>query len=286
LPLPDLSGGPWRPLFLVAGPCAIEGEQMLLDSAGELAEICAALQIELVFKASYDKANRTSGGSARGVGIDAGLEALAKVRDRAGVPVMTDVHSDRDAARVAETCDVLQVPAFLCRQTDLVAACGATGKAVNIKKGQFMAPADMRHVAGKAAAAGASQVWLCERGASFGYGDLVVDMRSLVVMREAGYPVVYDATHSVQQPGAADGSSGGLRRLAAPLARAAVATGVSGLFAEAHPDPGRAISDSQTQLPLSRMREFLEPLVEIDRATKEAGRRGGWLEEKLEAQGE
>ncbi len=253
---------------------------MLLETAEALAKTCGDLGVPLVFKSSYDKANRTSGGSGRGPGIRAGLDALAQVRRRVGLPVLTDVHEAAQAAEAAEVADILQVPAFLCRQTDLLAACGRTGRPVNIKKGQFLAPGDMAHAAQKALDAGAPAALLCERGSCFGYRDLVVDMRALVEMRDLGHPVVFDATHSVQQPGAGQGETGGARRLAAPLARAAVAVGISGLFVEAHPDPGRAVSDRATQLPLARFRDFLEPLVEIDRSVKrDPGAR--WLENTL-----
>ena len=272
---PSLKAGSGEPLLLISGPCAIESEGMVLETAHALADMCAQLKIRLVFKSSYDKANRTSASSGRGLGLEKGLQALSRVRSEVGVPVLTDVHDEHEVAAVAAVADVLQVPAFLCRQTDLVKACGQTGKPVNIKKGQFIAPTDMQHIAQKAA--GGGEIWLCERGSCFGYHDLIVDMRSLAVMRGLGYPVVYDATHSVQRPGAEGGSSGGRRMLVAPLARAAVAVGVEALFVEAHPDPDKAVSDRMTQMPLADMRGFLEPLLEIDRTVKareSAGRPG------------
>ncbi len=277
---PNPSDKPDRELLVIAGPCAIESEDMLLETAESLASTCRTLGAHLVFKSSYDKANRTSSRSARGLGLEKGLAALERVRSETKVPVLTDVHNPEHAEEVGKTVDVLQIPAFLCRQTDLVVACGNTGKPVNIKKGQFMAPGDMRHIAHKAVDAGASQVWLCERGTSFGYRDLIVDMRGLVIMRDLGYPVVFDATHSVQLPGAENGSSGGQRTLAAPLARAAVAVGVSSLFVETHPNPDQAISDPKTQIPLNLFEDFLTPLIEIDKATRR--NQAKWLERVLD----
>src|SRR6266545_2034252 len=261
-----------RPLFLIAGPCVVESMQLQLDVAGELKSICAALGVPFVFKSSYDKANRSSGGSFRGPGIDEGLRVLAEVRRQIGVPVLTDVHTESEIGAAAEVVDVLQTPAFLCRQTDFIRAVASAGKPVNIKKGQFLAPEDMRHVVAKAkAASGADNILVCERGASFGYHNLVSDMRSLAIMRATGCPVVFDATHSVQLPGGKGGSSGGEREFIPVLARAAVASGISGLFMETHPQPDKALSDGPNAWPLSRMRALLETLVELDAAVKRSG---------------
>lgn len=263
-----------KPFFLMAGPCVIESEEMVLDIAREMKAICADLGIPYIFKASYDKANRTSGTSFRGPGIEKGLEILARVRETVGVPVVTDVHTEADVELVAKYVDVLQTPAFLCRQTDFICACARTGKPVNIKKGQFLAPHDMINVIAKARAAAREagvnedNFMCCERGASFGYGNLVSDMRSLAIMRETGAPVVFDATHSVQLPGGNGTSSGGNRAFVPVLSRAAVAVGVSGLFMETHPDPEHAKSDGPNSVPLSRMRELLTSLVAIDRTVK------------------
>ena len=263
-----------KPFFLMAGPCVIESEEMVMDIARELKAICADLGIPYIFKASYDKANRTSGTSFRGPGIEKGLEILARVRETVGVPVVTDVHTEADVELVAKYVDVLQTPAFLCRQTDFICACARTGKPVNIKKGQFLAPHDMLNVIAKARAAAREagvnedNFMCCERGASFGYGNLVSDMRSLAIMRETGAPVVFDATHSVQLPGGNGTSSGGNRAFVPVLSRAAVAVGVSGLFMETHPDPEHAKSDGPNSVPLSRMRELLTSLVAIDRTVK------------------
>lgn len=263
-----------KPFFLMAGPCVIESEEMVLDIAREMKAICADLGIPYIFKASYDKANRTSGTSFRGPGIEKGLEILARVRETVGVPVVTDVHTETDVELVAKYVDVLQTPAFLCRQTDFICACARTGKPVNIKKGQFLAPHDMINVIAKARAAAREagvnedNFMCCERGASFGYGNLVSDMRSLAIMRETGAPVVFDATHSVQLPGGNGTSSGGNRAFVPVLSRAAVAVGVSGLFMETHPDPEHAKSDGPNSVPLSRMRELLTSLVAIDRTVK------------------
>ena len=263
-----------KPFFLMAGPCVIESEEMVLDIAREMKAICADLGIPYIFKASYDKANRTSGASFRGPGIEKGLEILARVRETVGVPVVTDVHTEADVELVAKYVDVLQTPAFLCRQTDFICACARTGKPVNIKKGQFLAPHDMINVIAKARAAAREagvnedNFMCCERGASFGYGNLVSDMRSLAIMRETGAPVVFDATHSVQLPGGNGTSSGGNRAFVPVLSRAAVAVGVSGLFMETHPDPEHAKSDGPNSVPLSRMRELLTSLVAIDRTVK------------------
>ena len=263
-----------KPFFLMAGPCVIESEEMVMDIACEMKAICADLGIPYIFKASYDKANRTSGTSFRGPGIEKGLEILARVRKTVGVPVVTDVHTEADVELVAKYVDVLQTPAFLCRQTDFICACARTGKPVNIKKGQFLAPHDMLNVIAKARAAAREagvnedNFMCCERGASFGYGNLVSDMRSLAIMRETGAPVVFDATHSVQLPGGNGTSSGGNRAFVPVLSRAAVAVGVSGLFMETHPDPEHAKSDGPNSVPLSRMRELLTSLVAIDRTVK------------------
>jgi len=262
--------------FLIAGPCVIESEQMCLDIAGSMKETTDRLGIPYIFKASFDKANRSSGKSFRGPGRDGGLEILAKVRQQIGVPVLTDVHGIDDIAPVAAVCDVLQTPAFLCRQTDFIAACAASGKPVNIKKGQFLAPGDMQHVVDKArdaardAGVTEDTIMVCERGASFGYNNLVSDMRSLAIMRRTGCPVVFDATHSVQLPGGQGSSSGGQREFVPVLARAAVATGIHGLFMETHPDPSKAMSDGPNAWPLAQMPQLLEHLLTIDRAVKSA----------------
>jgi 2-dehydro-3-deoxyphosphooctonate aldolase (KDO 8-P synthase) len=262
-----------HPLFLIAGPCVIESRQMALDTAGELRDTCAALGINFIYKSSYDKANRSSGASPRGPGMDEGLDILAEVRRRIGVPVLTDVHGENDVAAVAAVVDVLQTPAFLCRQTDFIEAVARCGKPVNIKKGQFLAPGDMKQVVAKAKAAngGADTIMVCERGASFGYNNLVSDMRSLAVMRETGCPVVFDATHSVQLPGGQGTSSGGQREFVPVLARAAVAVGVAGLFMETHLDPAKALSDGPNAWPLTKMWPLLESLVELDRVVKRRG---------------
>lgn len=263
-----------KPFFLMAGPCVIESEEMVMEIAREMKAICDDLGIPYIFKASYDKANRTSVSSFRGPGIEKGLEILARVRETVGVPVVTDVHTEAEAPLVAKYVDVLQTPAFLCRQTDFICACARTGKPVNIKKGQFLAPHDMINVIEKARAAAREagvnedNFMCCERGASFGYGNLVSDMRSLAIMRETGAPVVFDATHSVQLPGGNGKSSGGNRAFVPVLSRAAVAVGVSGLFMETHPDPQCAKSDGPNMVPLSRMRELLSSLVAIDRVVK------------------
>ena len=263
-----------QPFFLIAGPCVIESEQLQMDTAGTLKEITSALGIPFIFKSSFDKANRSSGHTFRGPGMDAGLTILAKVKAELGVPVLTDVHSEAQIADVASVVDVLQTPAFLCRQTDFIRAVAQSGKPVNIKKGQFLAPHDMKNVIDKARAA-AKEVGLpednfmaCERGASFGYNNLVSDMRSLAIMRETGAPVVFDATHSVQLPGGQGTSSGGMREMVPVLSRAAVAVGVSGLFMETHPDPANAKSDGPNAVPLHHMKALLETLLELDQATK------------------
>jgi 2-dehydro-3-deoxyphosphooctonate aldolase (KDO 8-P synthase) len=261
-----------RPLFLIAGPCVVESRQLQIDVAGRLKETCAALRIPFIFKSSYDKANRSSGASFRGPGRDEGLRILAEVKRQIGVPVLTDVHAEADVAEVAAVVDVLQTPAFLCRQTDFIHAVARAGKPVNIKKGQFLAPEDMTQVVAKAkAASGADNIMVCERGASFGYHNLVSDMRSLAIMRATGCPVVFDATHSVQLPGGLGNSSGGQREFVPVLARAAVAAGIAGVFMETHPEPGKALSDGPNAWPLARMRALLETLLELDATVKRAG---------------
>lgn len=261
-----------QPLFLIAGPCVVESEQLQVDVAGRLKEICAALKVPFVFKSSYDKANRSSSQSFRGLGIDEGLRILGEVKRQVGVPVLTDVHTEEEIAAVAAVVDVLQTPAFLCRQTDFIRAVAAAGKPVNIKKGQFLAPEDMVNVVSKArAASGGDNILVCERGASFGYHNLVSDMRSLAIMRATGCPVVFDATHSVQLPGGQGSSSGGQREFIPVLARAAVAAGVAGVFMETHPDPSKALSDGPNAWPLDRMRELLETLAALDTTVKRAG---------------
>jgi 2-dehydro-3-deoxyphosphooctonate aldolase (KDO 8-P synthase) len=261
-----------RPLFLIAGPCVVESEQLQIDVAGSLKETCAALKIPFIFKSSYDKANRSSAKSFRGLGMEEGLRILGEVRRQLRVPVLTDVHAEDEIEAVAAAVDVLQTPAFLCRQTDFIQAVAATGKPVNIKKGQFLAPEDMLNVVEKArAASGRDNILVCERGASFGYHNLVSDMRSLAIMRATGCPVVFDATHSVQLPGGQGTSSGGQREFVPVLARAAVAAGVAGVFMETHPDPAKARSDGPNAWPLGRMRELLETLVAVDAAVKRTG---------------
>ena len=257
-----------RPFFLIAGTCVIESEQMTLDTAGKLKEIADELNIPFIYKSSFDKANRSSLGSFRGPGLEKGLQILEKVKQQLNVPVLTDVHEDTPLAEVAAVVDVLQTPAFLCRQTNFIQSVAALGKPVNIKKGQFLAPWDMANVAAKAKATGNQQIMVCERGVSFGYNNLVSDMRSLAVMRDTGCPVVFDATHSVQLPGGQGNVSGGQREHVPVLARAAVAVGISGIFMESHPKPEEALSDGPNSWPLHRMKELLETLVTIDRAVK------------------
>jgi 2-dehydro-3-deoxyphosphooctonate aldolase (KDO 8-P synthase) len=265
-----------HPIFLIAGTCVIESRQMAMDTAGTLKEITAALGIPFIYKSSFDKANRSSGTSFRGPGIDKGLEILADVRREIGVPVLTDVHDAEMIPHVASIVDVLQTPAFLCRQTDFINACARSGKPVNIKKGQFLAPGDMKNVIDKARAAARDagleedNFMACERGASFGYNNLVSDMRGLAIMRESNCPVVFDATHSVQLPGGQGTSSGGQREHIPVLSRAAVASGIAGLFMETHPDPANAMSDGPNAVPLARMKELLTTLVEIDRVVKKS----------------
>jgi 2-dehydro-3-deoxyphosphooctonate aldolase (KDO 8-P synthase) len=260
--------GPDRPFFLIAGPCVIESEGLVIDVAGRLKEITAALKIPFIFKASFDKANRSSRSSFRGPGLREGLKALGKVREQIGVPVLTDVHEDTPLAEVAAAVDVLQTPAFLCRQTNFIVAACSQGKPVNIKKGQFLSPWEMQNVVDKARSTGNAQIMVCERGFSFGYNNLVSDMRSLAVMRATGCPVVFDATHSVQLPGGKGDSSGGQREFVPVLARAAVAAGVAGIFMETHPDPAKALSDGPNAWPLDRMKSLLTTLAELDAAVK------------------
>ncbi len=260
-----------RPLFLIAGPCVIESEALVLEVAGHLREITSALDLPFVFKASFDKANRSSHRSFRGPGLEQGLTILDKVRRQVRVPVLTDVHEDTPLGEVADVVDVLQTPAFLCRQTNFIQAVASQGKPVNIKKGQFLAPWDMKNVVDKARDTGNELIMVCERGVSFGYNNLVSDMRALAVMRDTGCPVVFDATHSVQLPGGQGSRSGGQREHVPVLARAAVAAGVSGLFMETHPDPQNALSDGPNSWPLQRMQPLLETLVELDRTVKERG---------------
>lgn len=262
-----------KPLFLIAGPCTAESEQLCLDIAGRMKEITSKLGVNYIFKASYDKANRSSGKSPRGPGMETGLEWLARVRREIGVPVLTDVHTEDEITPVAAVVDVLQTPAFLCRQTDFIQAVAACGKPVNIKKGQFLAPGDMKQVVAKAKEAnnGADNLMVCERGASFGYNNLVSDMRSLAIMRETNCPVVFDATHSVQLPGGQGTCSGGQREFVPVLARAAVAVGVAGLFMETHPTPETALSDGPNAWPLGQMERLLETLLELDAVIKRQG---------------
>jgi 2-dehydro-3-deoxyphosphooctonate aldolase (KDO 8-P synthase) len=266
-----------QPFFLISGPCVVESEQLQMDVAGQLKEITGSLGIPFIFKSSYDKANRSSGGSFRGPGMDRGLEILAKVKKELGVHILTDVHTEAEVPKVAGIVDVLQTPAFLCRQTDFIRAVAQSGKPVNIKKGQFLAPGDMKNVIQKARDAARERglpednFMACERGASFGYNNLVSDMRSLAIMRETGAPIVFDATHSVQLPGGQGTSSGGQSEYVPVLSRAAVAVGVAGLFMETHPDPAKALSDGPNAVPLKHMRALLETLVALDRVTKKNG---------------
>jgi len=258
-----------KPFFLIAGPCVIESEELVIETAGVLKEITSRLNIPFIFKSSFDKANRSSHESFRGLGLEKGLQILQKVKDCVGVPVLTDVHEDTPLAEVAAVVDVLQTPAFLCRQTNFIQNVMRQGKPVNIKKGQFLAPWDMQHVVAKARATGNEKIMVCERGVSFGYNNLVSDMRSLAVMKETtDCPVVFDATHSVQLPGGQGGSSGGQREFVPVLARAAVAVGIAGLFMETHPNPDKALSDGPNNWPLAKMEEILETLLQIDRVVK------------------
>jgi 2-dehydro-3-deoxyphosphooctonate aldolase (KDO 8-P synthase) len=272
MPAHPVQIGPYRcgrghPLLLIAGPCVLERDELTLQIATRLAEIASTRSVQLVFKASFDKANRTSIDSFRGLGLDEGLRALERVRQATGLPVVTDIHESCQAAPAAEVCDLLQIPAFLARQTDLLVAAARTGRAVHVKKGQFMAPSDMRHVVSKLESAGCSNILLCERGTFFGYGRLVNDFRALPLMREIGPPVVFDATHSVQEPGGLGGATGGNRAMVAPLARAAVAVGVDGLFFETHPDPDRSPSDGPNMIPLDQFAELLDQLLAIRAVT-------------------
>lgn len=279
----DFEIGLHRPFFLIAGPCVVESEQLQMDTAGALKEITSALGIPFIFKSSYDKANRTSGASFRGPGMEKGLEILAKVKKTLQLPVLTDVHSEAEVPAVAKVVDVLQTPAFLCRQTDFIRAVAQSGKPVNIKKGQFLAPHEMKNVIDKAREAAREKglpedsFMACERGASFGYNNLVSDMRSLAIMRQTGAPVVFDATHSVQLPGGQGTSSGGQREMVPVLARAAVAVGVAGVFMETHPDPAKALSDGPNAVPLKHMKALLETLVALDAVTK----KNGYLEDRF-----
>ena len=273
-----------HPFFLIAGPCVIESEQMALDTAGALKEITSSLDIPFIYKSSFDKANRSSGSSFRGLGMEKGLAILAKVKQEIGVPVLTDIHEIDEIKPVSAVVDVLQTPAFLCRQTDFIRACAQSGKPVNIKKGQFLAPHDMKNVidkareAAKEAGLATDNFMACERGVSFGYNNLVSDMRSLAIMRETGCPVVFDATHSVQLPGGQGSTSGGQREFVPVLARAAVAVGVAGLFMETHPNPAQAKSDGPNAVPLQRMKELLATLADLDRVVK----KNGFLEQHFE----
>ncbi len=271
-----------KPLFLIAGPCVIESQQMAIDTAGQLKEIAVALSIPFIYKSSYDKANRSSNSTFRGFGMEQGLKILDEVRRQIGVPILTDVHTEAQVPHVAAVVDVLQTPAFLCRQTDFITACAKSGKPVNIKKGQFLAPHDMLQVVTKARLAAQKagvpeDIMVCERGVSFGYNNLVSDMRSLAIMRETQCPVVFDATHSVQLPGGQGTSSGGQREFVPVLARAAVAAGVSGLFMETHPNPAQALSDGPNAVPLDQMKDLLSTLIDLDRVVK----RHGFLESRF-----
>jgi 2-dehydro-3-deoxyphosphooctonate aldolase (KDO 8-P synthase) len=261
-----------HPLFLISGPCVVESRDLVMDVAGQLKELCREFEVPFIFKASYDKANRSSGGSFRGLGVDKGLEILADVRKTIGVPVLTDVHAEDELAAAAAAVDVLQTPAFLCRQTDFIRAAASTGRPVNIKKGQFLSPWEMKNVVTKARdASGTDNILVCERGFTFGYNNLVSDMRGLMVMRETGCPVVFDATHSVQLPGGQGSASGGQREFVPVLARAAVASGVAGVFMETHPNPAKALSDGPNAWPLQHMRALLGTLKEIDQLVKRRG---------------
>ena len=262
------NAGPDQPFFLIAGPCVIESEQLAIDTSGVLKEICSRLEIPLIFKSSFDKANRTSGDSFRGPGMEEGLRILSEVKRQVGLPVLTDVHEDTDINAVASVVDVMQTPAFLCRQTNFVHRVASAGIPVNLKKGQFLSPWEMKNVVEKAKSTGNEQIMVCERGVSFGYNNLVSDMRSLAVMRETGCPVVFDATHSVQLPGGQGGSSGGQREFIPVLARAAIAVGVSGLFMETHPQPERALSDGPNAWPLAHVLELLTTLKDLDAVSK------------------
>ena len=262
-----------HPLFLIAGPCVIESKQMAIDTAGQLKEMAARVGVPFIYKSSYDKANRSSTKTFRGFGMEEGLKILDEVRAQIGVPILTDVHTEEQVPHVAAVVDVLQTPAFLCRQTDFIVACAQSGKPVNIKKGQFLAPGDMKQVVNKAKEAngGVDNIMVCERGASFGYNTLISDMRGLAIMRETNCPVVFDATHSVQQPGGQGEKSGGQREFVPVLARAAVASGIAGVFMETHPDPSNALSDGPNAWPLGKMEDLLHLLVDLDKLVKKAG---------------
>lgn len=262
-----------HPLFLIAGPCVIESKQMAIDTAGQLKEMAARVGVPFIYKSSYDKANRSSTKTFRGFGMEEGLKILDEVRAQIGVPILTDVHTEEQVPHVVAVVDVLQTPAFLCRQTDFIVACAQSGKPVNIKKGQFLAPGDMKQVVNKAKEAngGVDNIMVCERGASFGYNTLVSDMRGLAIMRETNCPVVFDATHSVQQPGGQGEKSGGQREFVPVLARAAVASGIAGVFMETHPDPSKALSDGPNAWPLGKMEDLLHLLVDLDKLVKKAG---------------
>jgi len=273
----DFEVGSDQPLFLISGPCVIESEQLAMDTAGQLKEMCVALGIPFIYKSSFDKANRSSTKSFRGLGIEEGLRILSEVKAKIGVPVLTDVHEDTPLDEVAAVVDVLQTPAFLCRQTNFIQNVARTGRPVNIKKGQFLAPWDMQNVVDKAREVGNDKIMVCERGVSFGYNTLVSDMRGLAIMRNTGCPVVFDATHSVQQPGGQGTTSGGQREFVPVLARAAVAVGVAGVFAETHPNPDVALSDGPNAWPLGMMKELLETLKEIDALVKQRG----FIEQKM-----
>lgn len=264
----DFSVGIDRPLFLISGPCVIESEQLAIDTAGQLRELTAGLEIPFIYKSSFDKANRSSGSSFRGPGVEEGLRILSEVKRQVGVPVLTDVHEDTDMSAVAEVADVLQTPAFLCRQTNFILRAASAGRPLNIKKGQFLSPWEMKNVVDKARSTGNDRIMVCERGASFGYNNLVSDMRSLAIMRDTGSPVVFDATHSVQLPGGQGTASGGQREFIPVLARAAVSVGVSGLFMETHPNPEQALSDGPNAWPLEHMQELLTVLKALDRSVK------------------
>ena len=264
----DFSVGIDRPLFLIAGPCVIESEQLAIDTAGQLRELTAGLEIPFIYKSSFDKANRSSGSSFRGPGVEEGLRILSEVKRQVGVPVLTDVHEDTDMSAVAEVADVLQTPAFLCRQTNFILRAASAGRPLNIKKGQFLSPWEMKNVVDKARSTGNDRIMVCERGVSFGYNNLVSDMRSLAIMRDTGSPVVFDATHSVQLPGGQGTASGGQREFIPVLVRAAVSVGVSGLFMETHPNPEQALSDGPNAWPLEHMQELLTVLKALDRSVK------------------
>jgi len=267
----DFDVGIDKPFFLIAGPCVIESESMAMDTAGYLAEVTSELNIPFIYKSSYDKANRSSMDSYRGPGIEDGLRILSEVKQKTGVPVLTDVHEDTPLDEVSAVVDVLQTPAFLCRQTNFIVNVAATGKPVNIKKGQFLSPWEMKNVADKARSTGNEQIMVCERGASFGYNNLISDMRSLAIMRSTGCPVVFDATHSVQLPGQKGAASGGQREFVPVLARAAIAAGVAGIFMETHPEPAKALSDGPNAWPMSEMKSLLMTLKQLDDVAKAAG---------------